>query len=165
MRTLFFALVFTVLSVITPLLTHYFGGVAAGRVFLPMHFFVLAAGLWLGWRAGLAVGILTPLVSYAVSAMPLLPVLPFVTIELTAYGFFSGLLGSRVKNIWLALAGALILGRLFLWLGLVLLPTKLVATQYLIGVLKAGWLGILLQLILVPLAVKLIQRFLKDERI
>lgn len=164
-KTLSFVAAFTVLSVITPMLAHYFGGPAAGRIFLPMQFFVLAAGLLLGWRAGLVVGILTPLISYSASGMPLLPVLPFVTMEVAAYGFFSGLLHEKVKNIWVALIGTMIIGRVFLWLGIALLPTKLIATTYVTGVLQAGWPGILLQLALVPLAVKIIGEFLQDEKI
>jgi hypothetical protein len=164
-KTLFFVVVFTILSVITPMLTHYFGGPAAGRTFLPMHFFVLVAGLLLGWRAGLAVGILTPLISFSLTGMPLATALPFIVIETAAYGFFAGLLRESVKNIWMALIGAIVLGRAFLWLGIVIFPTKLAATQYLIGVIQAGWRGILLQLILVPFVVLTIQRFLKDESI
>ncbi|TSC53614.1 MAG: hypothetical protein LiPW39_175, partial [Parcubacteria group bacterium LiPW_39] len=102
-KTLSFVAAFTVLSVITPMAAHYFGGPTAGRIFLPLHFFVLTAGLLLGWRAGLVVGILTPLISYSVSGMPLLLVLPFVTMEVAAYGFFAGLLRENVKNIWVAL--------------------------------------------------------------
>jgi hypothetical protein len=164
-KNLFFVFVFTALSVLTPLAAHYFDGPTAGRVFLPMHFFVLTAGLLLGWRAGLAVGILTPLISFSISGMPLLPVLPFVVIEVATYGFFAGLLRENVKNIWVALIGAMIIGRVFLWLGIALLPTKLIATTYVTGVLQVGWPGILLQLALVPLAVKIIGEFLQDEKI
>ncbi len=96
--------------------------------------------------------------------MPLLPVLPFVAIEVATYGFFAGLLRENVKNIWVALIGAMIIGRVFLWLGIALLPTKLIATTYVTGVLQAGWPGILLQMVLVPLAVKIIGEFLQDEK-
>jgi len=164
-KTLFFIVAFTALSVIAPLAAHYFGGAAAGRLFLPMHFFVLTAGLLLGWRAGLAVGVLTPLISFSLTGMPLAAMLPFIVIETAGYGFFAGLLRDNIKNIWMALAGAMILGRVFLWLGVALLPTSLVANQYLAGVLTAGWRGILLQIILVPFVVLATQSFIKDERI
>ncbi|TSC53198.1 MAG: hypothetical protein LiPW39_403, partial [Parcubacteria group bacterium LiPW_39] len=91
-------------------------------------------------------------------------VLPFVTMEVAAYGFFAGLLRENVKNIWVALIGAMIIGRVFLWLGILLWPTKLIASQYVIGAVSAGWPGILLQLTLVPLAVKIIGEFLQDEK-
>ena len=162
-KTLFFASIFTALSVLTPLAAHYFGGVAAGRLFLPMHFFVLAAGLVLGWRGGLAVGILTPLISYSASGMPVVAVLPFVLLELAAYGFFAGLLQERIKNVWAALAGALILGRVILFLGIAVLPTKLVASQYVVSAMLNGWRGVALQVLLVPVAVVFVRRFLRDE--
>jgi len=164
-KTIFFVFVFTSLAVITPMVAHFFGGVAAGRMFLPMHFFVLGAGLLLGWRAGLAVGILTPLASFLLTGMPVAAVLPFIIIEIVAYGFFAGLLQKNFKNIWLSLAGAMALGRIFLWLGIMLLPTKLAATSYVASAMQNGWRGIVLQLLLVPAAVIFIQKFLRDERI
>jgi len=162
-KTAVFVFTFTALSAATPMIAHFFGGAAAGRLFLPMHFFVLGAGLLLGWRAGLAVGILTPLISFSLTGMPLAAVLPFITIELAAYGFFAGLLQERLKNIFISLLGAMILGRVFLWLGIVILPTKLIANQYLIGILQAGWRGIALQILLVPVAVMVIRKFLENE--
>lgn len=164
-RRLIFVLSFIALSVATPMVAHFFGGVAAGRLFLPMHFFVLSAGLLLGWQAGLAVGILTPLISFSLTAMPLAIVLPFISIELASYGFFAGFLQERFKNVLLSLVGAMILGRAFLWLGIVILPTKLIANQYLIGAVQSGWRGIALQILLVPVIVLVIQKFLKNERI
>lgn len=158
-----FVFAFTSLAMATPMLAHYLGGVAAGRLFLPMHFFVLAAGLLLGWRAGLAVGVLTPLLAYAVSGMPLAVVLPFVIIEVAAYGLFAGLLQERFKNILVSLAGAMVLGRLFLLLGVAILPTKLVASQYVIGAMQAGWRGIALQILLVPAAIVFLRKFLRNE--
>ncbi len=163
-KTFFFVSVFTTLSVLTPMVAHYFGGVAAGRLFLPMHFFVLAAGLLLGWRAGLAVGILTSLLSYYLTSMPLVAILPFIVIETASYGFFAGWLNEKVKNIWVSLPGALVLGRIFLALAIVLLPTKLIASQYVLDAIGAGWRGILLQIILVPVAVMMLGKFLQNEK-
>jgi hypothetical protein len=162
-KTAVFALTFTALSVLTPIAAHFFGGAAAGRLFLPMHFFVLGAGLLLGWRVGLAVGVLTPLISFSLTGMPLAAVLPFIAIELASYGFFAGLLQERLKNIWISLFGAMILGRIFLWLGIAILPTKLAANQYLIGVLQAGWRGIALQILLVPIICKFILVYINKE--
>ena len=162
-KTLVFAAAFTALSVLAPMAAHYFGGPAAGRAFLPMHFFVLVAGLLLGWRAGLTVGVLTPLISFSVSGMPLFAMLPFITIELATYGFFTGLLRDSVKNVWLALVGAMVLGRVVLWLGIALLPTKLIAGAYVINAVKTGWMGMALQILLVPMVVVVIQKFLKND--
>ena len=62
---------------------------------------------------GLIVGFLTPLTSRAVSEMPLLPLLPRIVVELSAYGLVAGILWERfnLRVIW-ALLGAMIAGRL-----------------------------------------------------
>ena len=75
-RLYIFSAAFISLDVLVPWLTHHFGGVQAGSIFLPMFFFILLAGLLGGWRAGLLVGLFTPLASFGVCGMPLLPVLP-----------------------------------------------------------------------------------------
>src|SRR3989338_9184754 len=150
-KTAVFIFAFTALSVLTPMLAHYFGGVAAGRLFLPMHFFVLAGALLLGWQAGLAIGVLTPLISYSLTGMPPAMILPFIVIEVAAYGFLAGIFQQKFKNIWLSFAGALILGRAILFVVLILLPTKLPALPYVLGAIKDGWRGVLLQIILVPI--------------
>ena len=163
-KTIFFVFAFTSLAVVTPMLAHYFGGVTAGRVFLPMHFFVLMAGLLFGWRAGLAVGVLTPLVSYFFTGMPLVAILPFIVIETATYGLFAGLLQERIKNIWVSLISALVIGRIFLALAIMLLPTKIIASQYVLSAISAGWRGIVLQIILVPIVVVMLGKFLQNER-
>jgi len=162
-KTSVFAAAFTILAVLTPLAAHYFGGAAAGRLFLPMHFFVLAGALLAGWQAGLAIGVLTPLISYSLTGMPPAMVLPFVLIEVAAYGFLAGLFQQKFKNIWLSLAIALVLGRMILFAGMILLSAKMPAMPYVLGAMKDGWRGIALQILLVPFIVKMISVFLKEE--
>ena len=60
-RSYVFTAGFISLAVATPWVFHQF--YLAGPTFLPMHIFVLVAGLLFGWRAGLIVGLFTPLVS------------------------------------------------------------------------------------------------------
>ena len=164
-KTLFFVFAFTALAVLTPLAAHYFGGPLAGRMFLPMHIFVLVAGLVLGWRAGLFVGVLTPLISYSLTHLPPATVLPFVAIEMAAYGLLAGLLRKNFKlNIWWALLGAMAFGRAAAWLAVLIWPTKIAAGQYIFGAVLDGWRGILLQILLVPVLMKAIGRFLGDEK-
>ena len=111
LRLYVFSAVFVSLGVLVPYLTHYFGGVIAGSTFLPMFFFILLAGLFAGWRAGLVIGSCTPLISFGLSGMPLLPVLPEITIAGISYGLIVGLLREKLqlKVIW-ALLGAIVSG-------------------------------------------------------
>ena len=111
LRLYVFSAVFVSLGVLVPYLTHYFGGVIASSTFLPMFFFILLAGLLAGWRAGLLIGSCTPLISFGLSGMPLLPVLPEITIACIFCGLIVGLLREKLqlKVIW-ALLGAIVSG-------------------------------------------------------
>jgi hypothetical protein len=119
-RSYAFTAIFVALAVATPWIFHHF--YLAGPTFLPMHIFVLLAGLLFGWRAGLIVGLLTPLVSYGVSGMPVLPILPQIVVELSLYGLTAGMLRERfnLRVIW-SLLGAMIAGRLALLLTVTIL--------------------------------------------
>ena len=72
--------IFVALDVAIPWLCHIIHPLT-GPMFLPMFFFVLLAGVLFGWRAGVLVGLLTPLVSYGISGMPLPQVLPRIITE------------------------------------------------------------------------------------
>lgn len=87
---------FSVLAIYTPYVVHFLGGANAGKIWLPMPFFVLLAGIALGWRAGMATAIVSPLVSYLISGMPVLSILPFITIQLAVLGTVAGFLGKNI---------------------------------------------------------------------
>jgi len=148
-----FSVIFVTLAVALPWLAHQFN--LAGPTFLPMHLFVLTAGLLFGWRAGLMVGLFTPLVSYLTSGMPLAPVLPQITLEVMAYGFFAGLFREKLKlNIYFSLLLALLAGRLILLTTVWILGTSFLASlTALEKAITLGWPGILIQLALVPMLV------------
>lgn len=165
-RSYIFTGVFVLLSVAVPLVFHQFH--LAGATYLPMHIFVLVAGLLFGWRAGLVVGLLTPLTSYAVSSMPALPVLPQIVVELSVYGLVAGILREKfnLRPIW-SLMGAMVAGRLALLLGVVVIylmagkvysPLGLEASPFLAvwSVMKQGWPGMVIQLASIPAAIWLV---------
>lgn len=165
-RSLIFSLVFVALSVALPQITHFFGGPALGRALLPMQFFVFLSGLLLGWRSGLAVGILTPLLSFSLTGMPLAAVLPFIIIELASYGVLAGIFHKGMKlDLWPSILGAMLFGRLILWVGLLILPTKLMATSYLTGVISVGLPGMIAQLVLLPIIYEITVNYLDHEKI
>ncbi len=159
-RSYVFTFVFVSLAVVTPWAFHQFH--LAGPTFLPMHIFVLMAGLLFGWRAGLVVGLLTPLTSYAISGMPVLRILPQILVELSAYGLVAGILRERfnLRTIW-SLFGAMVAGRLALLLAVLIIssiageshsPLGLEANPLLAvwAATKQGWPGIAIQLISIP---------------
>jgi len=168
-RSYIFTALFVMLAVFVPWVFHQFH--LAGPTFLPMHIFVLIAGLLFGWRAGVIVGLLTPLVSHFISGMPVLNVLPQIVIELSAYGLIAGMLRHKynLRPIW-ALLGAMLGGRLALLL--TILTIYLIAGQSYSplgpeaspfasfwSVIKQGWPGIAIQLISIPVIVWLVGKF------
>ena len=173
-RSYVFTVVFVSLAVFTPRVFHQFH--LAGPTFLPMHIFVLVAGLLFGWRAGLAVGLFTPLASYAVSGMPVLVISPQIAAELSVYGLVAGILREKfnLQVIW-SLIGAMIAGRLALLLivsimylqGEIYSPLGVEASPLAIlgSVIKLGWPGILIQLVSISLIMRLLERLaLKNSR-
>lgn len=69
-------------------------GTALGEIFLPMHLPIILVGLLAGPYAGAISGFLAPLFSFLLSGMPGRMMLPFMMIELCAYGLCAGLLRS-----------------------------------------------------------------------
>ncbi len=167
-RSYIITAVFILLDVLVPRLFHQFQ--LAGATYLPMHIFVLMAGLLFGWRAGLIVGLLTPISSYAVSQMPAAAILPQVTIELATYGLVAGLLRERfnLKAVW-SLLGAMAAGRIalfatvsvvYLFAGSANSPLGVAATPWsaVWSAIQQGLPGILIQLAFLPVAVWLTER-------
>ncbi len=142
-----FSAVFVGLTVVTPAIFHQFN--LAGPRFLPMHIFVLLAGLLFGWRTGLLVGLLSPLMSYSLTHLPPMAILPETILELAVYGFAAGFLRERGLNIWVALFSAMILGRI-----------ARMAIAFDASFIQMSWPGIVLQLALIPAVFYLLQKFL-----
>lgn len=149
---------FVALDVAVPWLCHIIHPLA-GPVFLPMFFFVLLAGILFGWRAGVLVGLLTPLVSYGISGMPLPQTLPRIITEAAFYGLAAGLLRGHFKlGVLASLIGAIIVGRLaaLAWMSLILGGSHSATMAW--QATKLGWPGIALQLILLPLIMLLLEK-------
>ncbi len=147
-----FVTLFVAMDVAIPWLCHYIHPLA-GPTFLPMFFFILLAGLLFGWRAGLLVGILTPLVNYGISGMPFLERLPMIVIEASFYGLSAGLIRERFRlNVFWSLLGAMVIGRLAVTLALLIMHWSGDSNSPSIvwQAIKQGWPGIALQLILLP---------------
>ena len=89
-----------------------------GNMLLPMHLPVLVCGLICGWKHGLAVGFVLPLLRSVLFGMPVMyPKAVAMAFELAAYGVLSGALYGRspwkcVLSLYRALLGAMLGGRL-----------------------------------------------------
>jgi len=172
-RSYVFTFTFVSLAVATPWGFHQFH--LAGPTFLPMHLFILIAGLLFGWRAGLIVGLLTPLISFATSGMPVIVILPQVVVEISVYGLVAGILREKfnLRVIW-SLIGAMIVGRLALLLVLSIIYLIKGAVYSPFGVytgmgaranplaafwstISLSWPGIIMQLVFIPLVIKALE--------
>lgn len=167
-RQLTRAAFFLALAIVLPSLFHLSG--IDGRVFLPMHIPVLMAGFFLSPPAAAVVGFLAPFLSSMATGMPVLfPIAVIMSVELALYGGAASLLARNGKSRPVAvLIAAMVMGRLGAGLcvyGLALFfGVKLDALLYLKGAVLAGLPGIAIQLVLIPLLLRLLPDPGRDRR-
>lgn len=106
-----------VLAVLLPQLVHLALGQAGGVQWLPMYLPVLLGSCLLGSVWGLGIGVLSPLVSFAITSawgdpMPALARLPFMMAELAVFAAVSGLFTKKIaENGWMAFPAVLLAQR------------------------------------------------------
>ncbi|MDD2955430.1 MAG: ECF transporter S component [Oscillospiraceae bacterium] len=158
------AALFVALGLVMPFLT---GQIPQfGSMLLPMHLPVLLCGFVLGWKYGLAVGALVPILRSVCFGMPpMYPTAVSMMFELAAYGLLCGLLyqllPKKVINIYVSLIGAMLGGRV-VW--------GVVRWLMMAGGVEFGWQafiagafvqavpGILVQIVLIPLLVLVLEK-------
>ena len=152
-----------VLAVLLPQLVHLAAGQAGGVRWLPMYLPVLLGGCLLGWGWGLGVGLLSPLMSFALTSawgapMPALARLPFMMAELAVFAAVSGLFSDKIaRNGWMAFPAVLLAavsGRAFFLFLAVLFQSVAPFTPALVwSQIVEGLLALVLQTVLVPFLV------------
>ena len=164
-----------VLAVVLPQIVHLALGQPGGVQLLPMYLPVLIGGCLLGWKWALTVGVLSPVVSFAItslmgSAMPALPRLPFMMAELAVFALVSGLFSKKIYENGLWAFPAVILAQLAgraVFLGLVAIFQSVApfSVEMIWGQICEGWPGLLIQAIVVPLLIIAIRAILvkKDD--
>lgn len=156
---------FIATGIILPLFFHYIS--FTGPVFLPMHLPVLLGGLLLSYRAGLIIGLATPLLSSLFTGMPPLLILPIITVELALYGLISGwLYQQQGRSCLTALLGAMVIGRIgtgaVLFIAAPLLGIDIPPMVYIFGALVKGLPGIILQLLIIPMVFRPLDRAINE---
>lgn len=137
-----------------------------GSMLCPMHIPALLCGFLCGWPWGLVVGFLTPILrSFLFSMPPLVPAIA-MAFEIGTYGAVAGLLYQRLPHkrwrIYASLIPAMIIGRV-IWGGAQLVITGLQQTEFTVAIFLAGAVtnaipGIILQLVLIPVIVAVLDR-------
>lgn len=136
-------------------------GTAVGETLLPMHLPIILVGLLAGPWAGAVSGLLAPLVSFGLSGMPVLAMLPFITIEVCVYGLSAGLLRNCKLPALGKVLGVQLLGRL-------VRAAAILPAYYLLGSgvapaiiwtsVRSGLPGLILQWVLIPVVLWCVER-------
>lgn len=130
-------------------------GTALGEAFLPMHLPILMVGLIAGPYAGAAAGVLSPLISFGLTGMPKEVMLPFMMIELLAYGLISGLMRSAklpciAKVLTAQIGGRIIRGAAIL-ISIYAIGNDNISASVIWNSVVTGIFGLALQWSLIPL--------------
>ncbi len=162
------------LAVILPQLVHLAAGAQGGVEWLPMYLPVLLGGCLLGWKWGLGVGILSPVVSFALTsiggnAMPAAARLPYMAAELAVFAAVSGLFSGKIaENGWMAFPAVLlaqVAGRLtFLALAAIFQSVSPLSAAVVWTQIRTGLLGLVVQAVVVPLIVMGLRLLLIRDR-
>lgn len=159
-KNMVLAALFLALGLIMPFLTMQVREI--GSMLLPMHIPVLICGFVCGWKYGLLVGFITPLLRSFIFTMPLMyPNAVGMAFELAAYGAIVGLLYYILHNsklrIYLSLLISMFAGRLVWGVVMTILSGINKSTfswqMFVGGALINAIPGIILQLVLIPILI------------
>ena len=166
LRQLILAAMFLTLALALPFLTGQIPQV--GSALCPMHIPVLLCGFFCGPWYALAVGLVAPLLRFALFGMPpLMPTGIAMCFELDTYGFVSGLLykllpGKKVFT-YVTLIAAMLAGRIIWGIARVILAglaqSEFAWTAFLSGAFVNAVPGIILHILLIPVLVIALKRY------
>lgn len=164
-KTMVTAALFLALGLVLPFLTGQIPTI--GSMLLPMHIPVLLCGFVCGWQYGLIVGVVTPLFRSVLFGMPpMMPTAVGMAFELAVYGLICGILYRKLPrkkiNIYITLIAAMIIGRLA-WGIISLFLYGMMGNAFSVQLFLGGALlnaipGIVIQLILIPIIVMLLEK-------
>lgn len=149
--------VFLALGLVLPFFTGQIH--AIGNKLLPMHIPVLLCGFVCGWKYGLLVGFLTPLLRSFAFGMPILIKAIGMAFELATYGAVVGILYPKLPKhrfrIYISLLTAMIAGRLVWGIASVIIhgvsQSVFTLQMFLGSALLNAIPGIIVQLVLIPI--------------
>ena len=165
-RTMILAAMFLALAYVLPFFTGQIPQV--GAMLCPMHIPVLLCGFFCGGPWGIAVGFIAPLLrSLTLGMPPLFPTAVCMAFELAAYGAVSGFLHTmfpkQKRFVYVTLVIAMIAGRL-VWGAAMMICLGIQGSAFTFSAFLAGAIlnavpGIVVQLVLIPLLVILLNRY------
>lgn len=160
--------IFLALAFVLPFLTGQIPQI--GSMLCPMHIPVLLCGFICGWKYGLIVGIIAPLLrSLTLGMPPLFPTALCMAFELATYGVISGImyqiLPKKKGYIYVSLITAMLGGRIvwgiamFCCLGF----SKFGLASFWTSGFVNAFPGIILQIVLIPVIIIALQKVNKEN--
>ena len=159
------AALFLALAYVMPFLTGQIPEI--GSMLCPMHLPVLLCGFVCGWPWGLIVGLVAPILrSLTLGMPPLFPTAVCMAFELAAYGAVAGvmhkLLPKKKPFIYCSLITAMIVGRLvwgaMMYVCMGMRGGNFTMAAFLSGAIINAIPGIIVQIILIPILVMVLDR-------
>ena len=158
LKNLVLSAMFMAIGIVLPFLT---GQIKQrGNILLPMHIPVLLCGLICGAQYGAITGLILPLLRSSLFSMPqMYPTALAMSVELAAYGFFSGFLYSRsktksVKDLYKTLVLSMLAGRVVFGIAQFLLlavkSTEFTFAAFISMAFVSAFPGIVIQFIVIP---------------
>lgn len=165
-RKLVLASMFLAIGFVLPMITGQIKQI--GQMLLPMHLPVMLCGLICGPSYGAAVGLLLPFARSVVFGMPpLYPNAVWMSLELATYGLIIGLIYKLLKKqntlcVTVSLLAAMLSGRIVWGIAKAILlglgGKKFGFSMFIAGGFTEAIPGIILQLILIPAIMMLVNR-------
>lgn len=168
-KRLVLSALFLAIGMVLPLLTGQIKEI--GDSLLPMHLPVMLCGFICGAKYGTAVGLMLPFLRSITFGMP--PIYPnavWMSLELATYALVIGLLYNTAKKrstarLYISLICSMLCGRVVWGITKAILLTvgnkSFTFSMFIIGGFTDAIPGIILQLILIPLIVKILEKYNK----
>lgn len=133
-----------------------------GSMLLPMHIPVLLCGFICGWRWGLGVGFISPMLRSVILGMPqLFPMALCMAFELATYGFVAGLmhklLPKKKPYIYASLLISMIVGRIVWGIVMSICVGTFTFNAFILGAITNAIPGIIIQIALIPILVMVLE--------
>ena len=164
-RNVRLSIALSLLGVIFSYVFHNVGGL--GRVFLPMHVFVMIGAYILSPFYAISIAALIPIMSSIITGMPIIyPILPILIVELFTYTLI--IVSLKKKGLYLSFILAMIGGRVAATFTVLLLVEimglGMHPIRYIESSIITGLPGIIFQIIIIPMIVTLIDNHLSPWR-
>ena len=159
-------------AVALPQLFHLLGkglgiGTSLGEILLPMHLPVLMLGILAGPVAGIFVGLTAPFISHFLTGMPGEAMLVFIAIELMVYGAAIGLMKNvnipTIAKVLVAQLTGRAVRAIAILVSVHLMGNTVIEPTIILTSVKVGLAGMLIQLVLLPLFVRIVGEAEENE--